>query len=199
MSGRGKHPDEALLALLAGGDLPLLSRVRLSWHTGKCPACSAVVESYRRQMAAIPRLADEMDEGEWTRLEAEMRANIHLGLAAGEALPHGREADEAGFAWRWAVVAASMVFVFGAGVWMDRQPAGPAREMAAAPAQPMVEAGRQGLSLRGTDSSLELMRPAGSEAVRTASWDVSARARYFDGETGQVTIHQVAWEENDAQ
>jgi hypothetical protein len=42
------------------------------------------------------------------------------------------------------------------------------------------------------------MRPEGSESMRTVSWDGSARARYFDGETGQVTIHQVAWEESDA-
>lgn len=199
MRPKGAHPGEETLALLAGNDLPLLERWHVAAHVRGCESCANVLEQYRRLRAETAAAAREMEDGEWTRLEVEMRANIRLGLAAGAALDSGvREAAEAPFSWRWVAVAASLVFVFGAGLLLERRGDVAAPVQTAALEQPVVEAGIGGLALRNTDASLELIRPRGSEAVRTVNWDGSAGARYFDGETGQVTIHRVAWEDGDA-
>jgi hypothetical protein len=196
---KGAHHGEETLALFAGNDLPLLERWRVAAHLRGCPGCSDLVEQYRRLRAETAEMADGIDAGQWAHLESEMRANIRLGLAAGAALDAGaRTAAPSPFSWRWAAVAASMVFVFGAGLWLERRSDVPSPVQTASLEQPVVEAGNEGLALRNTDASLELIRPRGSAAVRTVSWDGSAGARYFDGETGQVTIHQVAWEDSDA-
>lgn len=199
MSGHGKHPDEEALALLAGGDLPLLERWRVGRHVRSCAECAEVLAEYRRLRSETAHRSDDLVEAAWSHLEAEMRANIRLGLAAGAALgqePVRVPVQQPG--WRLAATAASLAFVFGAGVWLGNAPS-PARfSVAVASMQPTVEAGIQGVALRKPGAALELMSPEGSAAVRTVSWDGTARARYFDGDTGQVTIHQVAWEESDA-
>ncbi|NWF86101.1 MAG: hypothetical protein HXY18_20005 [Bryobacteraceae bacterium] len=199
MNRRDRHPDEAALALLAGGDLPLLERWRVSRHVRGCEACRTVLEDYRKLRQDAAKWSGDLDPETWARLEAEMRANIRLGLAAGRVVDgEPAVARRAWPGWRVAAVTASIAFVFGAGVWLGRQTGTePPRAMLASVA-PVVEAGAGGLALRSTGAALELKSPEGSAAVRTVNWDGTARARYFDGETGQVTIHQVAWEDSDA-
>ncbi len=199
MRRKGAHPGEEILALMAGGDLPLLERWRVRAHVKGCASCASVLERYRRLRAETAAMAAEIEDGQWAHLESEMRANIRLGLAAGAALdsaPRGPHSSP--LAWRWVTVTASLVFVFGAGMWLERRGGLPASVRTASLEQPVVEAGSGGLALRKTDASLELIGPRGSESVRTVNWDGSAGAQYFDGETGQVTIHQVAWEDGDA-
>lgn len=199
MNRRDRHPGEAALALLAGGDLPLLERWRVGRHVRGCEACRAVLEGYRRLRQDAAQWSEDLDPETWTRLEAEMRANIRLGLAAGRAVDgEPAAAVRVWRDWRVAAVAASIAFVFGAGAWLGRQTAAGPRGALLVSMAPVVEAGDEGLVLRSTGAALELKSPEGSAAVRTVSWDGTARARYFDGETGQVTIHQVAWEESDA-
>lgn len=198
MNRRDRHPDEAALALLAGGELPLIAGWRTGRHVRNCEACRTVVAGYRELRAASARWSEDVDPDLWARLEAEMRANIRLGLAAGRVVDQEPAGGAAWPAWRLAAVAASLAFVFGAGVWLGRQPGGEARGTMLASMAPVVEAGSGGLALRSTGAALELMSPEGNAAVRTVNWDGTARARYFDGETGQVTSHQVAWEDSDA-
>jgi hypothetical protein len=201
MNRREIHPSEDQLALLAGGDLSLLERWRVSRHVTGCESCAALVEEYRRLRLETGREELGLDEAAWSRLEAEMRANIRLGLAAGAVVQSDAQPVWAGAwtAWRLAAVSASLVFVFGASVWLGRAPAAPTRGVEIVALQPEVEAGAEGVALRRPGSGLELKSLEGSAVVRTVSWDGTARARYFDGETGQVTIHQVAWEGSDAQ
>lgn len=199
MNRGNRHPDEAALALLAGGELPLVERWRVGRHVRGCEACRAVLEGYQQLRRDAARWSDDLDPETWARLEAEMRANIRLGLAAGRAVDQEPARAAAEWpVWRLAAVTASLAFVFGAGVWLGRQPGAEPRGAMLASMAPVVEAGSQGLALRSTGAALELKSPEGSAAVRSVSWDGTARARYFDGETGQVTIHQVAWEESDA-
>lgn len=199
MRPMGRHPGEETLALLAGNDLPLLERWVVSAHVRNCEDCSRLVAEYKRLRLETAALAEEMEGEQWARLEAEMRANIRLGLAAGEAVESGiSEPPRGAFNWRWVAVTASLAFVFGAGSWLELRSRDSSPVQTASLTQPVVEAGSGGLSLRNTEASLELIRPRGSAAVRTVSWDGSAGARYFDGDTGQVTIHRVAWEESDA-
>jgi len=77
-----KHPTQATLALHAGGDLGPVARWRTERHIARCERC-------REEFAAFAEMRDiaadlgEIPEVPWSRLAAEMKANIRLGLAAG--------------------------------------------------------------------------------------------------------------------
>ena len=85
-----KHPDEATLALHAGGDLGLIARWRTNRHLSRCERCREEVAAFQGLREVLPDLA-EMPEVPWNRLAAEMKANIRLGLAAGECVEASRE------------------------------------------------------------------------------------------------------------
>src|SRR3954471_24144103 len=85
-----KHVNDTDLALFASGDLPWLASVPATLHVRSCRDCRFLVEQFRmgreRLKADVNRLPASLDEdgAEWRRLSAEMTANIHLGLEAGE-------------------------------------------------------------------------------------------------------------------
>ena len=83
-----RHPKLARLALYAGGDLGFLVRWRTDRHVAGCEQCGAEVEALENTLGILPDLA-EMPEVSWDRLAAEMKANIRLGLAAGECVRAG--------------------------------------------------------------------------------------------------------------
>ena len=64
---------------------------------------------------ACPEMPEEVN---WDRLAAEMKANIHVGLAAGECVgaaePQARRLD-----WRAAAVALPVAALVLAGVWLE--------------------------------------------------------------------------------
>src|SRR5436309_11862003 len=78
-----KHPSEATLALFTGGELGRFAHWRVGHHLEECNDC-------RRQVAGFSELREEVagvgevPELDWNRLAAEMKANIRLGLEAGE-------------------------------------------------------------------------------------------------------------------
>ena len=77
------HPDQSILALYAGEDLGWFSRKRTERHLAGCPQCRDEVRelaAVREELAALK----ELPEISWNRLAIEMKANIRLGLAAGE-------------------------------------------------------------------------------------------------------------------
>src|SRR5271169_6208843 len=78
-----KHPNEGTLALHAGGDLGLVAGWRTERHLAKCDRCRDSLAAFSELREVLPELA-EIPEVPWNRLAAEMRANIRLGLAAGE-------------------------------------------------------------------------------------------------------------------
>src|ERR1700686_845986 len=77
------HPNQATLALHAGGDLGLWARWNTQRHLSNCDLCRDEVAAFAGVREILPDLA-EIPEVPWNRLAAEMRANIRLGLAAGE-------------------------------------------------------------------------------------------------------------------
>lgn len=194
-----KHPSPAQLALHAGGDLPLAGRLRLAWHLRSCPRCAAEIRRLVEFRSLLGRQGGQLPDGlEWERLALEMRANIRLGLAAGAAV--GRSlpaAAPAGSGWRLAVVLSSMAFVAAAG-WLLRAPqpelALPSAAITAqAPAAGVVlDAQPDGLAVRERGAELTLFGPARQPLTTTVSWDGSAKARFLDAETGQVTIYNVS-------
>lgn len=194
-----KHPSLEQLALFAGGDLPLAGRLWLAWHVPACPRCAAEVRRLAECRSLLMREAGELPDGmEWERLALEMRANIRLGLAAGAAVNRPLPAAvPSGSGWRLAVVLSSMAFVAAAG-WLLRAPQ-PELSMpsaaihAQAPAsQVVLDAQPDGLAVRESGAELTLLGPASQPLTTAVSWDGSARARFLDAETGQVTIYNVS-------
>jgi hypothetical protein len=191
------HPSPLQLALHAGGDLPLGARLRLAWHLRRCPACAAESRRLLECRALLRREAGELPaELDWDRLALEMRANIRLGLAAGAAVGRPRLAGApSGAGWRLAVVLSSMAFVAAAG-WLLRapQPAFAPSSIAAraASAQVVLDAQPDGLAVHERGAALTLLGPARQPLTTAVSWDGSARARFLDAETGQVTIYDVS-------
>jgi hypothetical protein len=193
MSSR-QHPETGLLALCAGGDLPLAQTVRVRWHAWRCESCAAELRAFAEaRRAALRAGSEEMPEGiEWEPLAAEMKANIHLGLAAGAVVDRANDTSaEWGPALPWrrtaAVVFASLSFVIVSGWLLNRPQPAPADVASGA----HVEARGEGLVVEQAGSALTLLGPDGRAAESEVDFSGSARARYVDAETGQVTIHHV--------
>jgi anti-sigma factor RsiW len=77
------HPNQATLALHAGGDLGPLARWKLERHLARCGHCRDEVAAFQAMRELLPEISTP-PEVHWNRLAAEMKANIRLGLAAGE-------------------------------------------------------------------------------------------------------------------
>jgi hypothetical protein len=199
MTGRQLHPDAPTLALLAGGELPFWRRWSPAWHVRFCSHCQAELRQFRALRAALP--AEALDESAaadalpgvaWSVFEAEMRANIRLGLAAGalagepESVPQPAPPAPVPF-WRWATVCGALVFVLGAGWWLGTPRHTPT---------PVVQSVLT-LPVEGEDSGtaqapgFELLVPASDTARTEADFNGATRARLIDGETGRVTLQQV--------
>lgn len=180
------HPTEVELALLAGGECGIVSRYFLNRHVRECEHCLDTVAEF---VMLRHNVAEQEPDLDWDRLDAEMRANIHLGLEAGECVrqvPRARTWNP-----RMAVAFASLMLLLGAGVLM-RAPNGPAAGVKAsgqsAPAS-VLESTESGLEFRNGDSSLTLLNRRGSIADQTVSAQGVIGARYVDA--GGVTTNHV--------
>jgi len=200
-----KHILETDLALLASGDMPLWRRSFVRLHVSGCHTCQARVAAYRQDREAIEQLAAELPSGvSWERLASEMAANIHVGLAAGECVAPRRAARAFPAGWRVAAtVAAFSALLIGA--WWLNVPAsetaalkGAIKKIARAfprpgagildDRDPLVEVSAAGIQLRENGGVLGMSQGEARPVSVTLSVQGSARARYVDSETGQVTI-----------
>ena len=180
-----KHPSESELALFAGNEYGRISRFLLNRHVRECRECTAAVarfEMLRAEMAeaAIPDL-------DWSRLESEMRANIRLGIEAGECVrlaPEVRSLNP-----RLAIAFGCLIVLAGTGVFMKNGSVRVERLSSAskAAAGPVLESTGDGLELRSGASSMTLMNHHGAVADQTVSAEGEIRARYVEG--GSVTIN----------
>ncbi|MBM3796823.1 MAG: hypothetical protein FJW31_22860 [Acidobacteria bacterium] len=82
-----RHPEAHELALYISRDLTAWRNFVVGRHLTFCPACRRETASQREASMAFAAEANAMPEGvEWDRLAMEMRANIRLGLEAGECI-----------------------------------------------------------------------------------------------------------------
>lgn len=185
-----KHPNQATLALRAGGELGLFARWRTERHLSQCGRCREAAEAFESLREILPELA-ETPEVPWTRLAAEMKANIRLGLAAGECVRADAQPlrDTPLFAGARIAVALASLAALLVAVLALQHPA------------PMV-ARAQGIELRSTANGIEVGE--GEKSLRllhgvmkdvdvtyTPGAQGSMRARYMDPETGYVTVTNV--------
>jgi hypothetical protein len=96
-----RHTPETDLALYSTGDLPVWRRVQVGLHVRACESCRTRVLAYQADRLQRRSGAEDLPEGlDWDRLSAEMAANIHVGLAAGECVaPRSRRAAQWAYGW----------------------------------------------------------------------------------------------------
>ncbi|HSW48694.1 MAG TPA: hypothetical protein VLH09_00900 [Bryobacteraceae bacterium] len=187
------HPRESSLALFAGGDLGLLAGWRVWLHLARCEHCRRTVRQFQAVRDSLRRSQPEMPEGvSWDRLAAEMTANIHVGLAAGECV--GPVAvRRARPRWHRAVIlapaAVPVIVLLAVGIWRQWPRTQPDRS--AWVDGTLVEATSEGIQWKQGDRMLSLQHPAAAEVTYAVNAEGTLRAGYVDAETGQVTIHSV--------
>lgn len=184
-----KHPALTDIALLAGNDLAWFSRLRVSRHVNGCDDCQehlAAFSSLRADVADVPEPALD-----WSAISADMRANIRLGLEAGECVRKIHSVRRV--APRLAVAMASLVVLLGAGFILHNSHVPPVSQPVARnqSAAPRLEMNRAGIEVRAGGNSLTLLNHRGAVAAQTVGSQGEIRARYIDGETGSVTINNV--------
>ena len=186
-----RHPNQATLALHAGGDLGPFRRWKTERHLSQCGLCRDEVAGFTEMREMLPDLA-ELPEISWNRLAAEIKANVRLGLEAGEcvrtpeiSLP--RAASPTG--WRAVVAFASVMVLVGSCMVLERPwPA------AVHTASTSVQSTRDGVQVQAGDGVMWGLTNGGARQVAiTMGAQGSMEARYIDPETGLMTINTVSY------
>jgi hypothetical protein len=186
MSG---HPRDAQLALLAGGDLTGFERWRVARHVRNCERCREECAAFREASSEmLPSAALLPKNLDWDRLAAEMQANIHLGLAAGECV--GRASDGRDrIGWKAALVMASVTALILTGWFLNT----PREVRVSRQAEPgiILESTDSGIQVKENGAVLSLRHSSSDGVTVSMSGQGSVGARYLDADTGQITIHNV--------
>jgi len=190
-----KHATE--LDLAAIGELPFFRRMAIERHVKNCEACQERLAGYAALRAELLEMPEP--ELDWNRLAAEMRANIHLGIEAGECV---REAAAPRFANPGLIAAfASLLVLVGAAVVMQRAPSGNVtanRSVADAHSMPLsdyrvpvLQSSAQGIEMRSGPASFAFLNRENGPVNQVVSADGAVRSHDIDGDTGAVTIRDV--------
>jgi hypothetical protein len=193
-----KHPAESELALFAGRDLGWVTGWRVGRHVRECEQCRGAVDGYRSLRSEISTLGELPAQVDWNRLASEMKANIRLGLAAGECVggPSGSDSktSQAAFAgWQTLLAYAGLIAVVVAGVWLQRPASKPVLTAAGALELSGVVVGVSGDGIQVTEGGRGLGLRYGAFRDVNYSADASGAmgARYVDTSTGYVTVVNV--------
>ena len=195
MNPKNPHPNDMDLALYAGGDLGFFARRKLAGHLRECEECRKRQQSFVDARGQLREVAAELPEGlNWDRLTAEMTANIHLGLAAGEIVAYTNRPRQLS-GWRPVMVFASALMVVVVAWYANRptpsQLVAQKKSMVIEAPQVLVETTDMGIELKDHGRVLTLLNPKGRDVAYSVSMQGSVRARYVDSESGQVTINNV--------
>jgi hypothetical protein len=189
-----KHPVDLELALFASDDAGRVRGYSLRRHVRSCVDCQEKVASFQDLRSDLK--AVDMPELNWGSLAAEMRANIRLGLEAGECVRETRGFGSKAFGgWSFGLAAACvcLVLLAGAGFFMRdlrSLPGTPTQPGAiAAGSLPSLESTTSGVVLHSGLSSFTLLNHDGAVANQTVSAQGAVRSRYVDA--GAVTINNV--------
>jgi anti-sigma factor RsiW len=165
-----------------------MARWKAARHLAGCERCTAEVAAFDELRETLPEL-NQIPEVPWNRLAADMRANIRLGLAAGECVrPSDRPLrDSPLFSGARATLAlASVLALMVTGLMLE----GPAPMMAKSN-EPMVQATANGIQRRSGDQAFGLMHSGALSVTYTVGAQGTLGARYTDPETGNVTMTKV--------
>jgi hypothetical protein len=198
------HPTESDLALYAGNDLPRLARLRVDWHLRTCGKCQQEVTEFSAQRVETARNARE-PEVKWDRLAAEMKANIRLGLQAGECIAPVRSREPIRTSWSWAVLATAALVAIAAGgeAWLHHSGAEHQLSSAGTDSAALASETADGIVLEVKDSGIQMRNGGsvtgelrtnnreGSSVVYSVNTQGGVGARYVDRDTGYVTVNNI--------
>jgi len=180
-----KHPSETNLALLAGGELGRWRHWSVARHVAGCEQCQREVAEFRSMREEV-RVTAEMPQVPWNSLATEMRANIRLGLEAGECVTEHRAAHPM-FSLRGMVACGSLAMLLVVGFLIE-QPAPRATQPKIAEA--VLETNGSGIQVTEGSQSMMLLNTS-SRDVQYQAGGSTMGARYVNSDTGQVTINNV--------
>jgi len=182
-----KHPNQATLALHAGGDLGFFARWKTERHLAHCDLCRDEMAAFDQIREMLPDLA-EIPEVQWNRLAAEMKANVRLGLAAGECVRTNdsplRERRLFTGA-RAAVAVASIMTLVATGILLQNT------TPALADDRTVVQTTLDGIQVGAGDQAFRLMNQGAQNVTHSVGAQGSMGARYVDPKTASVTINNV--------
>jgi hypothetical protein len=180
------HPEPASLALFSGGDLPVWSRWRIGAHLNACEECRREVEALRRQSEWIRETAAELPaELHWASFAAEMKANIQVGLAAGQCVSVRPHYSPLGLRAMASAALATIALVVISG-WFLHFPRPKAQTEGVT-----LSAGRAGIQLKAADRALTLKHLGVERVLVSVNAEGSMATRYVDDATGMVTVNNV--------
>ena len=188
-----KHPDITGLALYSGGDLPLWKKLSVRMHVKKCEQCREELAGFSDAKETLKNGLADLPAGlDWTALEREMRANIHVGLAAGEAI-RPKVTMAGPLDWRAAMAIGVLTVVIATGWFLNipRDIPMPVASVEAGNAR--LEAVENGIELSNGVGRLTMLTPK-TEVSYTVDTFGSVSGRAVDGDTGRVTISNVSLE-----
>jgi hypothetical protein len=163
-------------------------RWRTERHLAKCRQCRDEVAGFEGTRSTIADLL-EMPELQWSRIAEEMRANIRLGLAAGECV---RPVDRTGWgsrraAWRMVVAMASITALAVTGLMLERPRPAIEFQTAARDENAAVQTTADGIG----NPAMRLMYRGADRVQLSASAEGSVQAQYTNPNTGYMTVSQV--------
>ena len=193
-----RHPNETDLALYAGNDLGRLARLRVDWHLRSCGKCQQEVTEFSSLRADTMRSAPE-PEVNWDRLAAEMKANIHLGLEAGECIRPAHSRTRVSASWSWVAVATAALVAITAGgeIWLHHpgflEPvSAPANIASLSPQEVVFEVKGSAIQMRNNgDVTSELRNNSGGAVVYSVNAQGSVGASYVDPDSGTATVNNI--------
>ena len=184
-----KHPSEASLALFAGGELGRWRRWSLERHVAACAECRRDISDFSTLRAEASQMA-ELPGISWNRLAADMKANIRLGLEAGECVTR-RPVARVIFSARALAACFSLAALLVASVFLER-PAPRVAEIKSS--EPVLESSVAGIQVREGGQTIMLLNNTRKRDERDVDYLATGstmRARYVDADTGNVTINNV--------
>jgi hypothetical protein len=193
-----KHPSIEDLALYAGGELGLWTRLRTRRHVDGCAQCQREIELFREASLEANAEAARMPAGVlWERLQAEIAANVRLGLAASEAISaYGTQVENPPamtMSWRMVALTTGFLLLVSVGYWVSTVRRSEQIAAMRGPEPFVAEASDRGVGMSDGSKGMELQGPRTNHgaAVVTVSTTGAAGARYVDEETGQITVNHV--------
>jgi hypothetical protein len=134
---------------------------------------------------------------QWERLQAEMAANVRLGLAASEAISayatHIEKPAAMTMSWRMVALTTGFLLLISIGYWVRALQRSEQLAAMQGPEPVVAEASARGVGMSDGIKGMELQGPRTNHgaAVVTVSTTGAAGARYVDEETGQITVNHV--------
>jgi hypothetical protein len=180
-----RHPDQAALALHAGGDLGAFARWRMERHLANCARCRKEVSAFRSLRSSVADLAS-LPELPWNPMALEMRANIRLGISAGECVRPTQSAPAFRFGWRPMVALTSIAALAITGIILEH-PLNRLERRELAAQDSVLQTSADGVG----SQSLRLMYRGARDVQLTASAAGSVEAHYTDPKTSYMTVSEV--------